>query len=156
MPHLSVRTLLVIALAAAMSAPAADATPRLEQLAFLAGCWQWETEDRFSEECWTTPRGPQMLGSNRSLRGARASFEFIRIQREDDGRIVYWASPGGKAPVPFVLRDVDGQRLVFENAEHDYPQRIVYQREGDTLTASTALADGSRAQHWTWMRKPCR
>lgn len=150
------RIALVFAATLMASAAAASAPAGLEQLAFLEGCWQSERDGRFSEECWTAPRGPLLLGSNRSVRGERASFEFLRIQREDDGRIVYWASPGGKTPVPFALREVAGHRIVFENAGHDYPQRIVYQRQGDTLSAETSLLDGSEPQRWEWKRAGCR
>jgi hypothetical protein len=39
------------------------------------------------------------------------------------------------------------------NAQHDYPQRIRYWRDGKYLIAETALADGSKAQRWRYSRK---
>ena len=157
MRRIIIRALLAPVLAGFATASLADKVrPSLDDLHFLAGCWQSETAGRFSEECWTAPHGPLLLGTHRSVRGERAHFEFIRIQREDHGRIVYWASPGGKAPVPFVLVEIDGQRLVFENPQHDYPQRVVYSREGDTLTATTSLIDDGQSQRWQWRRQPCR
>jgi hypothetical protein len=41
---------------------------------------------------------------------------------------------------------------VFENPTHDYPQRISYRMEGETLVATTSLMDGSQAQNWRYRR----
>ena len=44
-----------------------------------------------------------------------------------------------------------GTRMIeFSNPAHDYPQRIRYWREGDTLHAEIALLDGSRAVQWSY------
>ena len=33
-------------------------------------------------------------------------------------------------PVPFRLTSVESGRVVFENPTHDFPQKIIYQRNG--------------------------
>jgi hypothetical protein len=42
---------------------------------------------------------------------------------------------------------------VFENARHDFPQRIVYRREGKRLVATVSLKDGSNAMSWRYRRR---
>ena len=53
----------------------------------------------------------------------------------------------------FALVRHDGTSATFENAAHDYPQRIAYARDGDTLTATISAIDGSKARRWTYRRR---
>src|SRR3546814_10927758 len=88
-----------------------------------------------------------MIGHSRSGRGeVSREYEFIRIARGDDGAIAYIAMPQGGTPVAFRLVRHDIASARFENAAHDYPQRIEYARTGDTLTATISAIDGSRAR----------
>ena len=92
-----------------------------------------------------------MLGLSRTGRGDRTGeFEFLRLEAGEDGVPVYWASPGGGAPVGFRLVEASAQSATFENRGHDYPQRIVYRRDGIILTATISAADGSNANSWTF------
>ena len=61
--------------------------------------------------------------------------------------------PQGGAPVAFALAQRDKTSATFENAAHDYPQRIAYVRSGDTLTATISAIDGSKARRWTYRRR---
>ncbi len=53
----------------------------------------------------------------------------------------------------FRLVESGAGRAAFENADHDYPQRIAYVRDGDTLTATISLVDGSKARSWVYRRR---
>lgn len=126
---------------------------------WMAGCWEQRTGDRWTEECWTSPRGGLMLGSSRSGRGDRVlEWESLRIQRDSEaggGRIVplaYLASPGGRGWTAFVWSPSPEPGVTFLNAAHDYPQRIRYWREGEALVAEISLADGSRPRRWRFRR----
>lgn len=68
-----------------------------------------------------------MLGVNRTTKDdGGGGFEFLRIAV--DGRdVVYFASPGGRTPTPFRLTSQDKGRAVFENPDHDFPQRLTYE-----------------------------
>jgi hypothetical protein len=136
-------------------AAAVTAAPDLKELEWLSGSWASETAEGWTEEYWTGDRGGLMLGLNRSGKAGKASgFEFMRLQRDGGGRIVFWASPGGKAAVPFQQVPGGGrQRIVFENARNDYPQRIVYERRGDVLTGTISDIKGGNAQSWTFKRR---
>lgn len=134
----------------------AAATPAatVDDLGWMAGSWIEERDGRWTEEYWAVPRGGVMLGASRSGRdGSLREFEFLRLQAGADGVVSYLAQPGGGAPVAFRLVRRDAASATFENAAHDYPQRITYAREGDTLTATISLIDGSRARRWVYTRR---
>jgi hypothetical protein len=85
-----------------------------------------------------------MLGMSRALRGERvSSYEALRLH-ERDGRLVYTAAPSGQATTDFTSTAVSDAEVVFENPEHDFPQRIVYTLVGaDSLRARVeAETDG--------------
>jgi len=102
-------------------------------------------------ECWSAPRGGLMLGWNRSVRAdGRGAFEFLRIADTADG-VVYFASPGGREATPFRLAEAADRSVVFENPEHDFPQRILYRLGTDGVLHARveATADGA-LRHLEW------
>jgi hypothetical protein len=118
----------------------------------MIGDWGSSDGDAFTEEHWTAARGGTMLGMNRTTKGESTSFfELLRITSDAAG-VVYWAAPMGKAPTPFKLVNADGSRAVFENMEHDYPQRIIYRRDGKSLVARVEGKDGGvdKSSEWRW------
>ncbi|KTE02409.1 hypothetical protein ATE68_06120 [Sphingopyxis sp. H038] len=144
--------IMAAALAALLIAASPAAT--VADLGWLAGDWVSEADGRWTEESWAPPRGGVMLGHSRSGRGdSLREFEFIRIARGGDGALVYLAQPQGGAPVAFALVRHDATSATFENAAHDYPQRIAYARSGDTLTATISAIDGSKPRRWTYRRR---
>ena len=48
---------------------------------WMAGCWEHRSQDRWTEECWTVPRGGIMLGNGRSgTGGVLDSWEVMHIE----------------------------------------------------------------------------
>ena len=82
------------------------------------------------------PRGRTMIGSSRTIRGD-SLFEFEQIVlRERGGQLLYEARPSRQATTTFTSTAVDDTSLVFENPQHDFPQKVGYQRRGaDSLVA---------------------
>ena len=80
------------------------------------------------------------------------AFEFLRIV-EKEGGLVYVAQPGGKSPTEFVLTELNSNRAVFDNPRHDFPQRIVYELSGESLTASIGFVNGGRPQQFEFSRE---
>lgn len=133
---------------------AASPVAKVDDLAWMAGQWSREEGGRWTEESWTSPRGGAMLGHSRSGAGETLrEFEFLRIAPDADGVPTYYAQPGGRAPVAFRLVKREKSSATFENAGHDYPQRIAYVRDGDTMTATISAIDGSQAMRWTFQRR---
>ena len=143
-----------MATALAMLLSAASPATGVEDLGWLAGDWASEADGRWTEERWAPPRGGMMIGHSRSGRGdTLREFEFIRIVRGDDGVLAYIAQPQGGAPVAFALAKSGTARVTFENAAHDYPQRIEYVRDSDMLTATISAIDGTKPRRWTYRRR---
>lgn len=112
----------------------------LAPAAWLAGCWENVGREAGSGEQWMAPAGGAMLGLSRTLRGgAMREFEFMVIRADGAGRLSYSAWPSGRGPTVFTQPGNGASAadtLVFENLAHDFPQRIVYRRDGpDRITA---------------------
>ena len=78
------------------------------------------------------------------------------VRRVRDGRLVYLASPGGAPPTPFTAIEVGERRVVFENATHDFPQRVIYWRDGTALRARIEGTRNGRLafEEWRWDAAP--
>lgn len=130
------------------------AGPPITDLSWLAGCWSAGS----TTECWLPPAGGVLVGVGHTVRaGEPASFEHLVVQETPAG-LVYTASPKGQAATSFLLVERGPRSVVFENPDHDFPQRIRYARTGDTLvaTVSGAAAEGDppRVVTWTLTRDP--
>ena len=83
------------------------------------------------------PEGDSMLGMSRTVvNGKTPFFEFLQIKRDGED-LVYLARPQGKDPTPFKLVKLNESAAVFENLQHDFPQRIAYQRQIDGSLIAT-------------------
>ena len=145
-------TLFAASLAAVSVCVAAD--DPLDGLAWLTGTWRGENAGISMEEHWTTPEGGLMLGVHRDVfDNGRVFFEYLRIEARGDD-VVYVASPRGTGTTDFKMVELDDRRVVFENPDHDFPQRVEYRLEGETLRAEVSgMAHGEqRRSGWTWTR----
>ena len=126
----------------------------LTDLSWMAGHWGGTVDGVQMEEVWLAPRGKVMPSVHRDVRpDGRTSFEFARIAVTNSG-IVFFAQPNGKAETPFALVESTKQRAVFENLEHDFPQRIIYWRDGDQLCARVEgrINGKEESEEWCWSR----
>jgi len=129
--------LIGLAIAAALlSASAFAQAVGVQHLAWLQGCWRIDAGNRIVEEQWSAPRGGTLLGSSRTVRdGKTIEHEFVIVRETADGRLAYEVSPSGRAPTVFTSISLDEGGVVFENLQHDFPQRVAYQRKGSDLLA---------------------
>ena len=95
----------------------------------LAGLWKMETGRGTIYEEWKITGNNKLSGRSFRVNNTDTMvFEKLEIYLHD-GKIIY--SPvvrnqnNGQA-VPFALVAVNDKQYVFENKEHDYPQRIIY------------------------------
>lgn len=91
------------------------------------------------------PAGGTMLGMSRSVRdGKTVAFEYMRIIEQEDGRLEFTASPSGQNTARFAMLSLDDREVIFENADHDFPQRIIYRlvSDEDLLGRIEGLIDG--------------
>lgn len=132
-----VRAILLLMLPLPTLAAASETTVRVEDLGWLTGCWRPLGSNLGSVEQWGDPAGGGMLGFGKTVENGRmVRHEFLMIRTDENGSIEYVASPSGQEPVSFGLVEAEEKRVVFENPEHDYPQRIIYlEREDGVLAA---------------------
>ncbi|HKX41700.1 MAG TPA: DUF6265 family protein [Burkholderiaceae bacterium] len=109
----------------------------VQRLAWLQGCWRLDAGARIVEEQWMAPRGQTMLGSSRTVRdGKTIEHEFVIVRETAGGQLAYEVSPSGRPPTVFTSTSVaDDGSVVFENLQHDFPQRVAYRRNGADLLA---------------------
>lgn len=145
------KSLLLLLLFATADAPPLKPT-KVEALAWLTGQWSATIDGVETEEIWSSPAGGVMIGMHRDVRAKRTDFEFFRIAETEEG-LVYYAQPSGRPPTPFKLTQADPHYVIFSNPEHDFPKRIFYSRDGDTLCASVDGGEGTDQEKWCWKKK---
>lgn len=151
MPTIIFTTILLGALGVAQTPE--PASTDIDRLSWMTGSWVMEHGGARVEEHWTPPRAGTMMGVGRTIKGDKTVFfEFLRIEATPDG-IVYLASPRGRDPAtPFKMIELTDGKVVFENPEHDFPNRITYWRESaDTMGAKIEGKQG-KPQSWIYRR----
>jgi hypothetical protein len=120
-------------------------------LAWLAGTWSTEKDGATVREMWLAPKDGAMAGLTLTTRpGQAARAEYAKITAEPEG-VTYTAVVGRQAPTPFrLLAGGEGDAAVFENTEHDFPQRIIYRRCGRDLCARIEGTLKGRLEHEDW------
>jgi hypothetical protein len=118
--------------------PKLTAAAAINQLGWLAGRWRMEKGGRVVEEHWMAPAGGVMLGMSRTIaRGQVVEHEFIQIRPGPGGALYFIALPSGQKEAAFQVKSLNATEAVFENLQHDFPQRISYtlQPDGSLLAA---------------------
>jgi len=130
----------------ALSAHAADFPT------FMTGSWRMTMPNGTTvEEHWTTADGGLMLGVGRTVpKSGKTDFELLRIEKVD-GKLTYLAMPHAAQATPFTMKSLTDSRVVFENLEHDFPQRIIYWRDGQRLCARVESKSGE-GEEWCWSK----
>lgn len=108
---------------------------KAENIDWLMGNWQGEFNKAKITESWQKIDDGLYSGKG-FVFGDRDTFvrEQLRIQRIAN----YWAFIpviNNQPPVLFTLIKSENHMLVFENKEHDFPQRVTYSLEDGTLHA---------------------
>ncbi len=104
----------------------------VKTLAWLAGCWANVGGEDGSGEQWTKPAGKTLFGINRTVRNAETvAFEFMQIRETGTGKMEFIAKPSGQTGATFLMVQLTDREVVFENPEHDFPQRIIYRLDDD-------------------------
>ena len=121
---------MILTTAFSLSAAAAG----LDDVAWLSGCWRSDGRGAEVNEQWMKPAGNMMLGMSQTVaNGKTREYEFMRIVQEENGDIFFVAKPSSEEEARFRLTSASDREARFENPEHDFPQRIIYRRDGDSL-----------------------
>jgi hypothetical protein len=92
---------------------------------WIVGCWS-AADGSDSREYWFAAGSDALVGVGRSVRAGRlAGYEFMVIRTTPAG-LSFTAKPAGQAEATFLAVTVAAREVVFENAAHDFPQRVIY------------------------------
>lgn len=113
------------------------------KLYFLEGEWVMPYKEGELVEKWEKTYDKVLEGETFYLKdNEKLSHENISL-RLKDARIYYTAKVKGQnngEPVPFTLIEIDKNKFIFQNKEHDFPQRITY--EIKSYNEFTAIVEG--------------
>jgi Domain of unknown function (DUF6265) len=157
--HIAILLHVALAVVSAAGSPVVPQQSGINAVAWMHGCWESASPQRIVEEQWTAPRAGSMLGVGRTSRGERlVEYEFVLLQ-EHEGRLAYEAHPSGQPSAVFTSSTISDTMAVFENPEHDFPQRVGYRKEGPD--AMVAWVEGTengkqRRVEFPYRRVPCR
>lgn len=158
--HLSAALLplLLVGIVGAVPARALPEPVSISALAWMAGSWGGSADGVTSEEHWTSAAGEGLVGMHKDVKaGKMTGFEFLRVEVDAQQRICYVSMPGGAPPTSFCAVEVGERRVVFENREHDFPQRILYWLDGEGRLHARIegpAGSGESAMEWVWSRLP--
>jgi hypothetical protein len=132
------------------AAPPPAASPTLDALAWLRGCWAGKVDRYDFVEQWLPPRAGMMVGVSHTLVQDRKQpsdvrtedYEYLRLEARADG-VYYIANPSGKSELAFKLTGVATDQgdtiFTFTSPGEAFPQRIVYRHTaGGSLYAHVA------------------
>lgn len=109
----------------------AKAQKSLTPFNFLLGNWEMKTAKGKTTEHWVKSKDSLNGKSYKhNLKGESVLQETVVIKRIKDGFYFCVTGAGNKDRVDFKLVSSEKDKLVFENKQHDFPQRIVYQQKG--------------------------
>lgn len=103
----------------------------LQSLNWLIGQWKGKIGGADISETWTKLNDQTMQGLGITIvRGDTVVKENLQLHIMGN-HLGYIASPNNAPPVFFTLIEMNPGKWVFENKEHDFPQRIIYERKGE-------------------------
>lgn len=135
---------------------AADARQPAD-LSWLSGYWVKCADGQQVSETWGSMRDGMMVGMNQTSGGDGPAWEFLRIapiggDGDNKDVLAYFAQPGGQPATVFALTPAESgaAKAVFENVAHDFPQRIIYSRDGATLSVRIEGMMGGKLEGMEW------
>jgi Domain of unknown function (DUF6265) len=143
-------SLAFLATASAVAAQAPASTPD-----WMAGYWLSCENGAQIAENWFGAGSGTLLGANLT-QGEHASFEFLRVAANERGGFSYYAMPNGAAVTEFTMISNEHRRAVFENPTHDFPQRVIYRRDGNRLHARIEGEISGRLESMDWTFRRAR
>lgn len=131
---------------------------QLSSLQWLTGCWGADGGETGSGEFWVMTEAGELLGLARTVRDGRTQrYEFMQIESEA-GQLVFTAQPSCESQTRFPLAELSEGAAVFENPDHDFPQRVSYRRvDEDRLLARVEGRENGvlRAVDFPMTRQAC-
>ncbi len=126
--------------------------PDAGKLSWLKGTWKLENEDVF--EHWDEDGPVRLTGRSTAIENGDTVLLETMSMEITDGQgalVVRVADQNEDQPIAFALTRCAEGRLLFENPEHDFPQRVAYER-GENGTLLAWVEGGDRKLTFTYQR----
>jgi hypothetical protein len=120
------------------SAGMAQNNPEMEKLSWIIDRWVSASEgDTRSYEHWEKINDGLFAGGSETLKNGDTIFaEKLKIEKIGDDIFYIADVKHNPAPVMFKMTWLNDNEAVFENPEHDFPQKISYKLEEGILHAA--------------------
>jgi hypothetical protein len=119
-------------MAAVLFSSCTNGEEKINQISWLVGTWEGiDDNELVFVEVWTKGSGNWMDGKGATLAptGDTLFKETLKIELVEGTPYYVATVPQNPGPVLFRLVEGDESHCVFENLDHDFPQRIVYTLE---------------------------
>ena len=130
----SVKTIFYWSAISALVVSCGDSNREME-IMDLVGKWEDNSQETTFVEQWTANSDESLSGKGYVMSSKDTVFiEYLSI-REVNGVLTYFAQVSDHNDgqvIPFGLKDKKDKRMVFENPDHDFPQRIIYELSTDS------------------------
>lgn len=111
-----------------LSACSSDDETEVKSLEWMLGKWQSNTEEGILYEEWKKVNDSTYTGHAYAITPeGDTTFSETALISEINGTITYSVTVNDESSTDFALVD-NQERAVFENVDHDFPQRIIYQK----------------------------
>ncbi|MFT5136159.1 MAG: hypothetical protein ACI9XU_001153 [Arenicella sp.] len=120
----------------------------LDTLEWLNHRWVSKTDSNISVESWVRAGDPSFNGVGESieLNSGKLKFsESLRILQMSDE--VFYLAKVKENPLPVAFKSIEysQQVAIFESTEHDFPQRLEYRRQSDSVLKDIVSGQEGRA-----------
>ncbi len=99
---------------------------KINDISIIMGKWKLENDNFNLYEVWHKSNDSIFTGISYTVEDGKKNISERLYLLKLNKNIVYIAQPGNDIPTLFTLVDCDENKFVFENKEHDFPQRIIY------------------------------
>jgi len=136
-----------------------DDKKAFKKLYALEGVWVMAGKKATVYEEWKMVSKNYLQNKGYTMKGSDTLIsERVKLKKTKDG--IYYTSTvenqNNKKPIAFKLTSAEGNLFIFENKEHDFPKRIVYQLiSADSLHAfiDDGVKGTKKAQHFYYVKQ---
>ncbi len=123
------RTLFALSFTVLFLSACTSGEEKIQELSWLEGTWEGiDDNELIFVEVWTKGEGNWLNGKGATLTpdGDTMFKEVLKIELVEGTPYYVATVPENPGPVLFKLVESDKSHCVFENQDHDFPQRIEY------------------------------
>lgn len=110
----------------------------LNQLEWMLGTREAVVGEKLIREVWEKENDSLLVGKSYEVTSYDTTLTETIELKSVAGTIYYIPlvfDQNNREAIMFQLNSSNPEQLVFENPEHDFPQKIVYYKEGDNINA---------------------